>query len=207
MAAAVMAIALGIFGIHKFYLRKPFLGVLYLVFCWTSIPALIGLVEGLIYATMDQEKWNEKHNQGISFGRESGGVIAAVAVAFVIVTLLGIIAAIALPAYQDYTIRARMSDPISRLALVKTAVSEYATARQTWPESTAEINYAFDDPAELSGISIEDGVIYAIYADVKAATGIEGSIYIAPTVHEDGTISWSCGSVDIEPRYLPATCR
>jgi len=52
VAAALFAILLGAFGVHKFYLGKVGLGVLYLVFFWTAIPALVGLIEGIIYLTM-----------------------------------------------------------------------------------------------------------------------------------------------------------
>jgi len=52
VAAALFAILLGAFGVHKFYLGKVGLGVLYLVFFWTAIPALVGFIEGIIYLTM-----------------------------------------------------------------------------------------------------------------------------------------------------------
>jgi TM2 domain-containing membrane protein YozV len=52
VAAALFAIFLGAFGVHKFYLGKVGLGVLYLVFFWTAIPAIVGFVEGIIYLTM-----------------------------------------------------------------------------------------------------------------------------------------------------------
>jgi hypothetical protein len=56
LVAALLAIFLGGFGIHKFYLGKIGQGVLYLLFCWTFIPALIGFIEGIIYlATSDQD--------------------------------------------------------------------------------------------------------------------------------------------------------
>lgn len=47
----VLAILLGDFGVHKFYAGKIGLGILYLCFCWTGIPAIVGLVEGIIAAT------------------------------------------------------------------------------------------------------------------------------------------------------------
>src|SRR5689334_374950 len=56
VAAALFALLLGGLGIHKFYLGKIGQGILYLIFCWTFIPALIGLIEGIIYLTKsDQE--------------------------------------------------------------------------------------------------------------------------------------------------------
>ena len=57
IAAGILAILLGGFGIHKFYMGKIGMGVLYLVFCWTGIPAIIGLIEGIIYLCEDDSKF------------------------------------------------------------------------------------------------------------------------------------------------------
>ena len=59
--AGLLAIFLGGLGIHKFYLGKNGKGILYLVFCWTYIPALIGLVEGIIYLTSSDENFYNKY--------------------------------------------------------------------------------------------------------------------------------------------------
>ena len=60
IAAALFAFFLGSFGVHKFYLGKVGQGILYLVFFWTAIPALIGFIEGIIYLTKsDEEFWAE----------------------------------------------------------------------------------------------------------------------------------------------------
>src|SRR5437899_3226308 len=52
IAAGLLAILLGDFGIHKFYLGQVGLGIVYLLFFWTLIPGIIGIVEGIIYLTM-----------------------------------------------------------------------------------------------------------------------------------------------------------
>jgi TM2 domain-containing membrane protein YozV len=60
ITAGILGILLGGIGVHKFYLNKVGLGILYVVFCWTAIPAIIGLVEGIIYLTQDD----------VTFGRQ-----------------------------------------------------------------------------------------------------------------------------------------
>ncbi len=49
IAAGILAILLGGLGVHKFYMGKIGMGILYLLFCWTIIPGIVGLVEGIIY--------------------------------------------------------------------------------------------------------------------------------------------------------------
>lgn len=60
--AALLAIFLGLFGIHKFYLGQKTAGIMYLIFFWTGIPEIIGIVEGIIYLFTSEEKFNEKYN-------------------------------------------------------------------------------------------------------------------------------------------------
>jgi len=61
MGAALFAFFLGGFGAHKFYLGQTGMGLLYLVFFWTFIPALIALVEFILFLTMSDEEFNQKY--------------------------------------------------------------------------------------------------------------------------------------------------
>ncbi|WP_436928317.1 NINE protein [Halosimplex halobium] len=61
LIAAVLAIVLGGLGAHKFYMGKTGQGIVYLCFSWTLIPALIGLVEGIIYLTKSDEEFHEQY--------------------------------------------------------------------------------------------------------------------------------------------------
>ena len=61
VAAALLALFLGGFGVHKFYLGQVGLGILYLVFCWTFIPAIIAFIEFIILLTMSDDAFNQKY--------------------------------------------------------------------------------------------------------------------------------------------------
>jgi TM2 domain-containing membrane protein YozV len=52
---------LGGLGVHKFYLGQIGMGILYILFCWTSIPSIIGLIEGIIYLTSTDEQFYTKY--------------------------------------------------------------------------------------------------------------------------------------------------
>lgn len=59
--AALLALFLGGLGIHKFYLGQAVQGVIYLLFCWTGIPALIGFVEAVLYLLSSEEAFAQKY--------------------------------------------------------------------------------------------------------------------------------------------------
>lgn len=59
--AGVLALILGGLGAHKFYLDKPGQGLLYLLFCWTLIPVLLGVVEGIVYLASSDESFHAKY--------------------------------------------------------------------------------------------------------------------------------------------------
>lgn len=62
IVAGVLALIFGTFGVHKFYLGQIGLGILYLLFFWTLIPAIVAFIEGIIYLCMSDDAFNEKYN-------------------------------------------------------------------------------------------------------------------------------------------------
>jgi TM2 domain-containing membrane protein YozV len=71
--AAVLAFCLGGLGVHRFYLSQTGLGFVYLIFCWTFIPAIVGFIDFIIWISMTDEKFNQKYNAGVSFPTSSAG--------------------------------------------------------------------------------------------------------------------------------------
>lgn len=65
--AGILGIVLGGLGIHKFYTGKIGAGVVYLLLCWTYIPAIVGFVEGIIYLTQDEAAFQRQVNNGKFF--------------------------------------------------------------------------------------------------------------------------------------------
>jgi len=60
IVAGILALVLGGFGIHKFYLEKPENGLIYLCFFWTGIPEIIGIIEGIMYLTESDAAFEER---------------------------------------------------------------------------------------------------------------------------------------------------
>lgn len=103
--AAVLAAFVGGIGIHRFYLRSPITGIFYILFCWTGIPGLIALIETFVYTFMSQQNWARKYNNGV-VSEPVHVVIKILVLIFPLIFVVGIFAAIAIPAYQSYRIKA-----------------------------------------------------------------------------------------------------
>jgi len=61
VAAGLFAIFLGGLGVHKFYLGRVGTGLIYLLFCWTGIPSIIGFVEGILYLCKSEYEFRERY--------------------------------------------------------------------------------------------------------------------------------------------------
>lgn len=128
----------------------------------------------------------------------------------VAVAMIGILAAIAIPAYQDYTIRAQVSEGLNLSAGAKAAVTEFVQDRREWPKdnATAGLAPASDMSGQyVSGIRIEEGVVVISYGN-NAHGSIQGhSLMLVPDASSLPNISWECYSSEIANKWLPAACR
>jgi TM2 domain-containing membrane protein YozV len=64
-SAAIFALFFGGLGVHKFYLGQTGAGIVYLLFCWTFVPAIIGFIEGIVYLSMSDAAFNAKYNSAL----------------------------------------------------------------------------------------------------------------------------------------------
>jgi len=60
ITAGIFALLLGGLGVHKFYMGKIGMGILYLVFCWTFVPSIVGFIEGIVFLTESDESFAKK---------------------------------------------------------------------------------------------------------------------------------------------------
>ena len=127
----------------------------------------------------------------------------------IVVAIIGILAAIAIPAYQDYTIRAQVSEGLNLAGGAKAAVTEYYQDRGTMPanNSTAGLEAQSNIVGKyVSSVAVSSGVITVTYGN-EAHTTISGnSITLTPT-DQTGSVSWDCAGVGVADKHLPAACR
>lgn len=91
--AVLFAALLGDFGMHRFYLGQPLLGVLYLLLCWTGIPGVLASIEAYRYAFMSAEHWAERYNGG-TLGKPVPRWLPSALIVLPVFVLAGIFAAI-----------------------------------------------------------------------------------------------------------------
>ena len=127
----------------------------------------------------------------------------------IVIAIIGILAVVALPAYQDYTARAQVSEALTLAEGQKSAVTEYRSDRGAWPTSNAMAGVA----SSISGkyvASVVVGANGAITATMKA-TGvnkdIKGKTLILAPTDNNGSFTWTCNTGDIEQKFRPSTCR
>ncbi len=136
----------------------------------------------------------------------------------IVIAIIGILAAIAVPAYQDYTIRAKIGEGLSLASAAKVGVSEFRSARNAWPSGNGQAGIS-------NAGSIKGDYVRSVTVNTLAVTPSLGDITITYTgtldadlagltlelvpTDEGGSYSWVCSSAvnTIPARYLPPACK
>jgi type IV pilus assembly protein PilA len=135
----------------------------------------------------------------------------------IVVAIIGILAAVAIPAYQDYIARSQMSEAVSLLGAAKTPIAEYISDKGSMPALTDAVSTTSGkymasmaaSPAAATTVGTNTAITLQA---TMAATGVNGSI-ASKTVNmqsTDGARTWLCTSAGgnaVSAKYLPAACR
>lgn len=130
----------------------------------------------------------------------------------IVVAIIAILAAIALPAYQDYLIRSQVSEGSVLSDGAKTAFAEFYSNTGRFPPSNASAGLATS--TSIAGKYVSDvnvataaGQIQATFNGVDANAAILGNVLIFSANTNAGSIEWTCKSATINAKYLPTSCR
>lgn len=124
----------------------------------------------------------------------------------IVVAIIGILAAIALPAYQDYVARSQMSEAMMLAGGAKTAVSEYKMQTGSFPADNAAAGLS----GTITGKYVKtvevnaSGIVATMNSSVSS--GIQNKKLTLTPTFTGGAVTWTCTS-DADDKYLPASCR
>ena len=146
----------------------------------------------------------------------------------IVVAIIGILAAIAIPAYQDYTIRAQVTEGLNLASAIKAAVAESYADKGTWPVDLAALGID-DAPAGkyVESVTVDNGTIDVLYGvDANADKLATHHLGLKPMVSANGDVIWVCGlaaapanaaeatsgnsgdnPTDLPGKYVPSNCR
>ena len=129
----------------------------------------------------------------------------------IVVAIIGILAAVALPAYRDYTVRAKVSEVVLAASSAKTTIAEYA---QTYSSMPTEASASVDTQVSryVTGViwapsTASLGVIIATATgDANISVASANTILLTGTLMANGQVIWVCTGT-IPPRFLPSSCK
>ena len=128
----------------------------------------------------------------------------------IVVAIIGILAAVALPAYRDYSVRAKASELILAASAGKTAVSEYANTNGKMP-ITGSVDLAsaqskYVAKIEYTGDGVSTGAL-TVTADATAEPAFGGkTVVLTGALNAGGQVVWTCSGT-MDKRYLPSSCK
>ena len=128
----------------------------------------------------------------------------------IVVAIIGILAAIAIPAYQDYITRSKVTELVTAGSACKTSVAEYIASENAYPANVSSAGCTDDAKSKyVTSLSVVDGVITIVGSTGTGAlpTAAAGNYVLSPNSTAGGGVEWVCTDSTIPPKYLPANCR
>jgi len=130
----------------------------------------------------------------------------------IVVAIIAILAAIALPAYQDYTVRAKVTEPVVAADACKNSVAEFYESRGQLPSNFTSSGCSSDASTYVSSLDVSAGkIIVALTADPGLLAAASTTFDLKPTANTSSILIWDCSNAGagttVPVKYLPAKCR
>ncbi|MBA2962908.1 MULTISPECIES: pilin [Ramlibacter] len=124
----------------------------------------------------------------------------------IVVAIIGILAAVALPAYQDYTIRAKVSELMLAASGARTCITEAAQSNGPGVPSTVAADCSIAAVGKVTTASVSTGGLVTVTGSAAASSvGAAVTVTLTPTSATGGSLIWACSGSPI--KYLPGSCR
>jgi Tfp pilus assembly major pilin PilA len=185
---------------------------------WRHINKLISRLPNSVASVPDKRIARLERNGGTGVGPMIAVIVGG---GFFFLMFVGIIAAISIPAYQDYTIRSQVTEGLNIAGMAKAEVAEYYAANGSWP-GQAEIGHDFPTGKYVTEVIVDNGSVVITYGNAVNQNLMGQRLAIVPGVTSGGDIVWACGNKalpegtqsgpgpygsDVANKYLPAACR
>lgn len=201
--AVILSFLLGGLGVHRFYLGQWW-GIFYIIFWGTLIPSIISVIEALVFLLTPQEKWNRKYGQVARSG--SATVVIMVVAVFLFIAMIGILAAVALPAYNDYTVRAKINGAMPLVNGTRDKVTAYIKQAKTFPNNNASAALPDNISSEfIASIKLKENANIEVVFNIDSLK--ESNTLILSPSEKNGEITWSCLGGTLNDRFREPKCR
>ena len=126
----------------------------------------------------------------------------------IVVAIIGILAAVALPAYRDYTVRAKVSEMILAASSAKNSIAESVNTNGTMP-TTGSVNIESQTSKYVASVGYTEaaGVGTITVTSTTADSAISGVTVLLEGTVTSGQVNWTCKRGTIDAKYLPSSCK
>lgn len=209
----IVGLVLGVVGGVAGRDGGPVVGVLWLVFlvAYFIVPPMFA--NPLLYTRCERLIERQKAANGSRLkylaqidARGGTSLVGAIILGvFVVIAIIGMLAAIALPAYNDYTKRAKVAEALVTGRAAATQVGDYLERNGALPASMEAVQVAPSRFVQSMQLDPGSGVIEIVVGFGGAARG--GSVYLVPSRADGGHVTWRCKAAPEMQRVVPASCR
>lgn len=187
---------------------------LYIGFLMAAFTERKRALHDMVSGTLVVDRWAYTDSPQLQKRSASGCLLAFVVGVLLVIPMVAILAAISISQYQDYVVRAQVSEGPSLAEGVKTAIGEYYNAKGTYPATNeaaglptpAQISGAYVSAVDIGNGNGEIRISYSARPPQKANASIDGAMLEMTPLVQNGSMSWTCHSSSIKQKDCPRVC-